>query len=983
MADTPVIKERAKSKSFTDVMDDAAKRAQTRFNETGGCLHIVVDDVFKSLCALNKDVFSQMLGKTVDVPEVQPMGDMEVDPCIGESSEVSRLFFPFDGVVEQMLKKYGAAEAELSASVIAATLIYDSFKPVMNILTSAGIKKKEAEKLVEAFLKTEETASKLQWKNQALLKRFEDINKIREYLAAHCFGQDEAIDTLIKQLSIHWTMYSPDRGGKPLSFFFAGAPGTGKNFLATLLQEAFEKILGIKKLPVLDLARYCSDQNAIDLIGRGPVWQGGSQPGALTSLAAENPEGLIVIDNYECGENLCFSYINKVLETGSLRDDGNDLDVSFEKNIFIIITHERNFANSEDFISLVSDEEEATPRDKIIEGLVKYEPKFYSTLRLIDTPILFSKHDFKSFLAITKDRLTELEEQFSTSYGIKCFLHSEEVYQVLIDMHPNVESAHPIVSGLENAILLPVQGWLLKNVQKIPYSRNIRIECDPLPEFEGAPERKDFASFEEWMEKRTTKRILRARRLFFKSKVEFKGDTVMLRFTDMSYKVLPSIEDCDYFSVTVPDVSFNDLVGVDTVKEHISEIIEYMNDPKKARVKPDTGMILYGPPGTGKTSVAKAIANEMGVPFINVSASDFSKVYLGQGVAEVKKLFAAARRYGAVIFIDEIDAIGSRKTNDGSGGVQENNKIINALLTELDGFKDRNFLVIGATNRYNALDEALVRPGRLSLKIQLGLLHKSEDRRRLIEETLNNTGVKVAPKIIEKLVQTTNAWSPADLVAMINGGVRRAQKEHKVPSFKHFAQARTTVTEGEDPQSEQGSQETRHLVAVHEAGHAVVAVLRGIPIVQVTVEGIGDTAGFLERVAGDGISTKESLEKQIDVNLGGRAAEEILAAPSTGVQSDFEDATFQAARMVRLGLENDNLTSIYGESDTDFSINHRREINGLLDARMAKVRTLLNNNYDFLKAVAETLEKQKILFEADIISLKETIEKEYINGRDR
>lgn len=982
MDETPVMKERVKSVSFTDVMDDAAKRAQTRFNETGGYLHIVVDDVFKSLCALNKDVFSQMLGKTVDVPKVQPMGEMEVDPCIVESSEVSRLFFPFDGVAEQMLKKYGAEEAELSASVIAATLIYDSYKPVMNILTSAGIKKKETEELVKAFLKTEEAASKLQGKNQALLKRFEDINKIREYLAAHCFGQDEAIDTLIKQLSIHWTMISPDRGGKPLSFFFAGAPGTGKNFLATLLQEAFEKILGIKKLPVLDLARYCSDQNAIDLIGRGPVWQGGSQPGALTSLAAENPEGLIVIDNYECGENLCFSHINKVLETGSLRDDGCDLDVSFEKNIFIIITHERNFANSEDFISLVSNEEEATPRDKIIEGLVRYEPKFYSTLRLIDTPILFSKHDFKSFLAITKDRLTELEKQFFTSYGINCYFHSEEVYQVLIDMHPNVESAHPIVSGLENAILLPVQGWLLKNVQRIPSSKNIRIECDPLPEFEGAPERKDFASFEEWMEKRTTKRILRAKRLVFKSKVEHKGDTVTLRFTEMSYKVLPSIEDCDYFSVTVPDVSFKDLVGVDIVKAHVSEIVRYMNDPKKAKVKPDTGIILYGPPGTGKTSVAKAIANEMGVPFINVSASDFSKVYLGEGVTEVKKLFAAARRYGAVIFIDEIDAIGSRDESK-SGAGRENAKIINALLTELDGFKDRNFLVIGATNRYNDLDEALVRPGRLSLKIQLGLLHKSEDRRRLIEETLDNIGVKVAQKIIDKLVQTTNAWSPADLVAMVNGGLRKAQKENKTPSFKHFAQARTTVMEGEDPQSVQGSKETRHLVAVHEAGHAVVAVLRGVPIVQVTVEGVGSTAGFLERVIDEGISTKEGLEKLIDVNLGGRAAEEILAKPSTGVQSDFQQATFQAARMVRLGLESDNLTSIYGESDTDFSINHRREINGLLDGRMAKVRTLLYAHSEFLKAVAEALEKQKILFEADIVSLKETIEKGKDNGGDR
>ena len=271
-----------------------------------------------------------------------------------------------------------------------------------------------------------------------------------------------------------------------------------------------------------------------------------------------------------------------------------------------------------------------------------------------------------------------------------------------------------------------------------------------------------------------------------------------------------------------------------------------------------------------------------------------------------------------------------------------------------------------------------MRPGRLSLKIQLGLLHKSEDRRKLIEYTLNNIGVTLTKRIVDDLVKTTNAWSPADLVAMINGGVRIAQKGHESIKLKHFVQARTVVAEGEDPQSQESSKETTHLIATHEAGHAVVAALLGVPIVQATIEGVGDTAGFVERVAGEGIATKEGLEKLIDVSLGGRAAEELLASPSTGVQSDFEKATFNAARMIRLGLECGNLTSIFGENDTNFAITHRTEINGILDERMAQVRTLLNMHVEFLKAVTEALKRQRILLEADIISIKNDVEKDVI-----
>lgn len=973
MAVTPAKIKRVQSENYKAVMEDAERRAKNRANKTGEFPLVTLEDLFKSLCAVSKESFAKVLGAKVSLPRINPAVECSNQPVLAISDEVSERLFPYDGVLGKLLERHSPNVVLLEPWHIAAALLYEPIKPMEKMLSSAGLNRKEIRARVEEFLKNEDKEKMLSERTEKLQKRFEDINKIREYLAARCFGQDEAINTLIKQLSIHWTM-DASKDGKPLSFFFAGAPGTGKNLLATLLQEAFEKILGIPQLPDIDMARYCSDQVVFEMVGQELSCGSDSLAGSSESSEKKISEGIIVIDNYECADPSGYAYVNRTLETGIYINERTGSVLNFSNNVFIIITHERDFSESEDFINLVSSGDEGIPRDKIIEGLVRYQPKFYSTLRLIDTPILFSKHNFKSFFAITKDRLSALEKRYADNYGVKCSFQSEDVFRALIDMHPNIDSAHPIVSGLDNAILMPIQDWLLKNYKKFSACRNIRIECDAIPDFEGVAKRKDFKSFEEWMKKITEQRILRAKRLVFKSKVEQKAGDLVLRFTDMSYKVLPSIEDSEYFSVTVPDVSFKDLVGVDTVREHVKEIIEYVNNPQKGKVKPETGIILYGPPGTGKTSVAKAIANEMGVPFIMVTGADFSKKYYGEGVEEVKKLFAAARRYGALVFIDEIDAIGSRNTSTDSG--KETARVINAFLTELDGFKSRNSLVIGATNRYDDLDDALVRPGRLSLKIQLGLLHKPEDRRKLIERTLKNINVKLDSKILDTLVNTTNAWSPADLVAMINGGVRKAQKAQEPIKLKHFVEARTVVSEGEDPQSHDGSQETAHLIAVHEAGHAVVAALRGMPIVQVTINGVGDAAGFLERVAGERIQTKEGLEKLIDVSLGGRGAEEIFDVASTGVQSDFENATTNAIRMVKLGLEYDNLTTIFGEDDIHFAMTHRNEISGILDARMAHVRTLLHKHKIFLDAVIEALKRQRILLEADIISIKKDIEKE-------
>lgn len=965
MAERAIERIPARTERYEKVMSEAAKRALVRVAAENVDPLITIADVFEAVCVVHPEAFSRLLECCIALPEVKRF---ECDKCLTDirySSEVDRYLSPYGGIIEKMIASFAVGEVAVDSLHIAGALVWDPIPEITNLLSVSGVSRNVAQTRITASLRREAEQDLAERRKKELVATFGNVAKIREYLLARCYGQDDAINAIITQLSIVWGMPLTDRGAKPLSFFFVGAPGTGKNHLTSLLQDAFESILGIPKIPVVDFARFATEQLPIDLIGRDPTWKDGGHEGVLTHAAAATPRGIIVIENYERGHACAVSYLDSILETGFSEDGYTKKNVCFTRNVFVVITHKKEFAESDEFLALVSKDGETPPRDKIIEGLVKFEPNFHSTLRLVDTPILFRKHTFASFFAIIKDKLAGLAHRFENAYDAVCEFESEDTHRLLVEMHPNVESAHPIVSALESSILMPVQDWLLHHFADFETRRKIRIVCDSLPDFEGAPVRGDYTTFEEWMEARTKRRILQAKRLVFTPTIELTSDAVELRFEDVSYTVMPSIDDAGYFAVTVPDVSFADLVGVDVVRERVSEVIDYFNHPAKGRVRPDTGIVLYGPPGTGKTSVAKAIAKELGVPFIMAMGADFTKPHTGEGVESVKKLFAAARRYGAVVFIDEIDGIGSRSGESGEGA-----RTINAFLTELDGFRERNMLVIGATNRYEALDEALIRPGRLSLKIQLGLLHRPEDRRQLIEGALAKVEAQVDSRIVDRLVETTNSWSPANLIAMVNGGVRFARRDGEQIGLEHFVKARTVVMLGEDPQRGEGSVKDIHLIAVHEAGHAVAAVLHGIPFVQATVQGVGAAAGFVEHLGLQGFATTSTLAQMIDMSLGGRAAEELLAEPSDGVQSDFEHATHLAAKMIRLGLAKGNIMSVSGETDKEFALRHSKEIEDILQERMRGVQKMLLEHRAFLEAVVEALETQKLLFEADILAIR-------------
>lgn len=360
-------------------------------------------------------------------------------------------------------------------------------------------------------------------------------------------------------------------------------------------------------------------------------------------------------------------------------------------------------------------------------------------------------------------------------------------------------------------------------------------------------------------------------------------------------------------NVDKPDARFRDVVGVDDAKEALEDIVAYLKNPKKFSdlgAKPPKGIVLEGHFGSGKTLLARALAGEAGVPFICLSGSDFSDMFLGVGVRRVKKLFAMARKQApCVIFIDEIDGLG-RRSGGSSSGETENNRIINALLVELDGFSPKaGIVVLGATNNVANLDPALIRPGRFDRTCHLGLPNIDE-REALFAvhavqlRTDGNTDFR-------QLARLSTGLSPASIANVVNAAALLAAKENAgVVSQTHFGRVLEQHLMGGPTAAGQSalSISERQRIAVHEAGHALVARLLNVGVVEkVSILKRGRALG-VTLVTSDQDLTLQSepeLRARMTMLLAGRGAEAlVLKTASTGAANDLEHVSNMAFRMV-------------------------------------------------------------------------------------
>lgn len=410
----------------------------------------------------------------------------------------------------------------------------------------------------------------------------------------------------------------------------------------------------------------------------------------------------------------------------------------------------------------------------------------------------------------------------------------------------------------------------------------------------------------------------------------------------------------------IPDTRFADVAGCQEAIEDLQEIVEILKHPERFDVvgaRTPKGALLSGPPGTGKTLLARAVAGEAGVPFFSAAGSDFVEMYVGVGARRVRDMFEKARKAGGgIVFIDEIDAVGRRRS-DGhvSGGDGETENTLISLLNELDGFRGSNVVVLAATNRPDVLDPALMRPGRLDRRVHVGL--PDRDGREAILKVHTRTKPLRANTDLGAVARRTPGMSGAQLEQICNeAALLTARDKRSEITEIDFARAVEYVVMGRPRRSARVDENDRLVTAWHEAGHAVCALRQpgAEPPVAISIVPRGDAGGVTWMNGSDSqIISRSQLRAQLVVALGGRVAEERLldGEHTAGAANDLEQASQIARTMVnRFGMTARGLTVRHTSNDSSDDA-----VELLLQSALAEARLLLTEHYALLTALAEAL----------------------------
>jgi cell division protease FtsH len=447
------------------------------------------------------------------------------------------------------------------------------------------------------------------------------------------------------------------------------------------------------------------------------------------------------------------------------------------------------------------------------------------------------------------------------------------------------------------------------------------------------------------------------------------------------------------YDALTPSVTFKDVAGEDEAKQELQEVVDFLSHPEKyhsigARVP--RGVLLVGPPGTGKTLLARAVAGEAGVPFYHISASEFVEMFVGVGASRVRDLFEKAKASApAIVFIDELDAVGRRR-GAGLGAVNdEREQTLNQLLVELDGFDDRHeVILVAATNRPDVLDPALLRPGRFDRQITVGLpdrrgregILRIHTQHLQLEETVN----------LSLLAASTTGFSGADLANLCNeAALIAARNNHQSVEMTDFEEALDRILLGA-ARTVLLNDHDRKVVAYHEAGHALVAWLNPAadPVHKITIMPRGQALGVTEQVPGEDRYnySREYLLARLSVMLGGRAAEETAIGDiTTGAENDLVEATRLTRRMITrwgmgslgpVALSADDSQPFLGYELTqgrDYSEQTAAQIDQdvqhILEERYEGVKDLLTRNRDQLDKLVQALLRDETIGQEDLIKI--------------
>ena len=451
-------------------------------------------------------------------------------------------------------------------------------------------------------------------------------------------------------------------------------------------------------------------------------------------------------------------------------------------------------------------------------------------------------------------------------------------------------------------------------------------------------------------------------------------------------------------------IHFSDVAGEDEAKESLAEIVDYLHNPQKyteVGASMPKGVLLVGPPGTGKTMLAKAVAGEANVPFFSISGSEFVEMFVGMGASKVRDLFKQAKEKApCIVFIDEIDAIGQKRNSGNMGGNDEREQTLNQLLTEMDGFEGNNgVIILAATNRPEALDPALTRPGRFDRRVPVEL-PDLQGREAILK--VHARKIKTTPDVdFHVIARMASGASGAELANIINEAALRAVRDHRTQVTQaDLEESIEVVIAGYQKKNAVLSDQEKHVVAYHEIGHALVAALQShsAPVQKITI--IPRTSGALGYTmqveeADKNLLTKEELLNKIATLTGGRAAEEVkFGEITTGASNDIEQATKLARAMItRYGMSDEfdmvameTVTNQYlgGDAQLGCSAETQREIDrkvvNVVREQHEKARKILDENRAKLDELSQYLyEKETITGEEFMRILEADTRKEEQN----
>ena len=436
--------------------------------------------------------------------------------------------------------------------------------------------------------------------------------------------------------------------------------------------------------------------------------------------------------------------------------------------------------------------------------------------------------------------------------------------------------------------------------------------------------------------------------------------------------------------------NFNSVAGAIEAKEELADVVDFLKNPekyKKLGAKITRGVLLVGDPGNGKTLLARAVAGEANCPFFSISGSYFIEVFVGVGAARVRDLFAQARKVApSIIFIDEIDAVGRHRGSGLGGGHDEREQTLNQLLTEMDGFENTGepVIVIGATNRADVLDRALLRPGRFDRRVHVPYPDLT-CREQILKVHTKNIKIDLDSVNLSKVARGTPGFSGADLANLVDEAAIHASKQNKKNiTVEDFEEARDKIMLGKELKTIILSDEEKKITAYHEAGHALVALMIPDycdPLHKVTIMPRGGALGVTHSLPEKEryLSSKEEMISKVKMALGGRAAEELVFGKMTsGASSDFATASHIVRNMVcKLGMSEAIGPVIYSQDHTDYTYSQKTaekidaEVQSILEQCYKDAIKILADNRDKLNKLAESLLDKETLYSEEIYVLLE------------